>query len=281
LPQSTSNTTTIDASSKITLSDLKELFAYKDLVYFLVKRDVRIVYKQTILGFAWAVLQPLVSMVVFTIFFGKLAGFEKDMQEGTPYVLFSYVALVPWTYFSSALNASANSLVSEVNLLGKVYFPRVILPLIPVIARLVNFIISFAILVVLFLIYDWSPFANRIIYLPLMTGMLVFTVFGAGLWLSALTIEFRDTKFIINFLIQLLLFASPIIWPIKFIPEAYQTIYALNPLVGIIEGFREAIIGNSQMPWDLIKMSSLSSVVIFVSGLWYFKKREDYFADVA
>jgi len=204
-------------------------------------------------------------MVIFTLIFGKFAGLEDKLQDGIPYAVFSYVALVPWTYFSSALSASAGSLVSDSNLFSKVYFPRIIIPLTPIFAKLVDFFISLTILFILFAFYDLIPFANRLIYLPLLIGMMSFTALGAGLWLSALTIQYRDVQFLLGFLIQLLLFVSPVIWPISFIPDEYRLYYAINPMVGIIEGFREAIIGQYAMPWDLLKVGTASSIVLFIS----------------
>ena len=268
-------------NSKRPKLNLKDLFEYKDLLWFLVLRDIKIIYKQTVLGFAWAIIQPLATMVIFTLIFGKFAGLEKELPAGIPYAVFAYVALVPWTYFSTALSASANSLVADANLLSKVYFPRIIIPLTPVLAKLVDFFISLTILIILFAIFNITPYANRIIYLPLLIGMMGFTAMGAGLWLSALTLQYRDVRFLLSFIIQLLMFASPIIWPITLIPEKYRLIYALNPMVGIIEGFREAIIGKYAMPWDLLKMGTLSAVIIFVSGYIYFRRKESYFADVA
>jgi len=268
-------------SSKSAKLNFKDILEYKDLLWFLVIRDVKIIYKQTVLGFAWAIIQPLASMIIFTMIFGRFAGLEKELPPDIPYPVFAYVALVPWTYFSTALSASANSLVADSNLLSKVYFPRIIIPLTPVLAKLVDFFISLTILVILFAIFDITPYANRIIYLPLLIGMMGFTAMGAGLWLSALTLQYRDVRFLLSFIIQLLMFATPIIWPITLIPEKYRLVYALNPMVGIIEGFREAIIGKYAMPWDLLKMATLSSVILFITGYIYFRRKESYFADVA
>jgi len=261
--------------------NFKDILEYKDLLWFLVLRDVKIIYKQTVLGFAWAIIQPLAAMVIFTLIFGKFAGLEKELPQDIPYAVFAYVALVPWTYFSTALSASANSLVADANLLSKVYFPRIIIPLTPVLAKLVDFFISLTILVILFSIFNITPHANRVIYLPALIGMMGFTAMGAGLWLSALTLQYRDVRFLLSFIIQLLMFATPIIWPISLIPEKYRLFYAINPMVGIIEGFREAIIGRYSMPWDLLKVATLSSVILFVTGYIYFRSKENYFADMA
>jgi len=268
-------------NSKRPKLNLKDVLEYKDLLWFLVIRDVKIIYKQTVLGFAWAIIQPLAAMIIFTLIFGKFAGLEKELPVGIPYPVFAYVGLVPWTYFSTALSASANSLVADSNLLSKVYFPRIIIPLTPVLAKLVDFFISLTILIILFAIFNITPYANRIIYLPLLIGMMGFTAMGAGLWLSALTLQYRDVRFLLSFIIQLLVFATPIIWPITLIPEKYRLLYAINPMVGIIEGFREAIIGKYAMPWDLLKVGTLSALILFVTGYIYFRRKESYFADMA
>jgi len=275
------NKVIIDSKKNSLSINLKEVYEYKDLLRFLVLRDVKVVYKQTILGFGWAILQPFVAMVIFTIFFGKLAGIEDDIKNGIPYAVFTYVALVPWTYFSSALTASANSLVGGAHLFSKVYFPRIIIPLTPILAKLVDFFIAFLILIMLFSFYGLMPHANRIIYLPLLILIMSFTAFGAGLWLSAMAIKYRDIQFLLPFIVQTLMFASPIIWPVSYVPEEYRLLYAINPLVGVIEGFREAIIGTDQIPWDLIKVGSISAILLFFSGLFYFKRKESFFADVA
>lgn len=273
--------TIINSGQNSIKSELKEIFEYRDLLFFLVLRDVKVLYKQTILGFLWAIIQPLVAMILFTIFFGKFAGIEEKLEYGIPYAVFAYVALVPWTYLSSSLSASANSLVGSVGLINKVYFPRLFIPLTPILAKLVDFFISLTVLFILFGFYDILPFMNRIIYVPLLIGLMSFTAFGVGLWLSAMSMQYRDVKFILPFILQSLMFASPIIWPISFVPEEYQLIYSINPVVGIIEGFREAIIGVDAMPWDLLKVATASSSVIFISGLLYFRRMEGFFADVA
>ena len=272
--------TVIEPANTSLKKELRELLEYKDLLWFLVIRDVKVIYKQTILGFAWAIIQPLAAMIIFTIFFGKLAGIEDQIKDGIPYPVFAYVALVPWMYFQAALTGSANSLIGNTNLLSKVYFPRIIIPITPILAKLVDFSISLLVLFILFYAYGLIPFFNRIMYLPPLIVLMALTALGAGLWLSALSIQFRDVRFLLPFLIQLLMFASPIIWPVSFVPEEYQLIYAINPLVGIIEGFREAIIGQYEMPWDLIKVGTASSIILFLSGLFYFKRKENYFADV-
>jgi len=260
--------------------NIRETIEYKDLLLFLVLRDIKVIYKQTILGFSWAIIQPLAVMVIFTVIFGKLIGIEDRLENNVPYAVFSYIALVPWIYFSSALTASSNSLIGGANLLSKVYFPRIFIPLTPILAKLVDFTIALIILIFLLYFYGLVPHLNRIIYLPIFIFMMVFTAFGAGLWLSAMAIKYRDVRFLLPFISQLLMFATPIIWPMNIIPEKYHVAYALYPMVGVIEGFREAIIGTDQIPWDLIKMGCISSIFIFVTGIMYFKRKESYFADV-
>jgi len=270
----------IRAQKKWNFVGWKELLQYKDLLYFLVLRDVKAIYKQTVLGFGWAIVRPVGSMVVFTLIFGKLAGLENSLQGEIPYAVFSYVALIPWIYFSSSLSSSSSSLITGRGIFTKIYFPRIIIPLTPIIAKLVDFIISFAILIVLMLYYNLVPNIN-IVFLPLLVFLLICTALGLGLWLSALAIQYRDVQHLMQFVIQILMYSTPIIWPITLIPEKYHLIYGLYPMVGVIEGFRAALIGNIPMPWQLIGMGSITSFFILLSGIVYFTKKERIFADVA
>lgn len=261
--------------------DVRELWRYRDLLYFMVLRDITVIYKQTVMGFAWAIINPLFSMLVFSVVFGKLAGMAS---EGTPYPIFSYAALIPWTYFANTLNASGNSLVNNTAIFTKVYFPRLIIPLTPVLSKLADFVISFAFLVVFMVYYRFLPDWN-ILYLPILLLLMMITVAGLGMLLSALALQYRDVKFAITFVTPLLMYAAPVVFPASLIlekmgPLAYRC-YGLYPMAGVIEGFRSAILPGRQMPWMLIGMGSLSASFLFGLGLWYFKKTEGYFADVA
>lgn len=254
---------------------------YKDLLYFMVLRDVSVLYKQTILGFAWAVINPVFSMVVFTIVFGKLASVPSD---GIPYAIFSYTGLIPWTYFSGAMNASGNSLISTANIFTKVYFPRIIIPLTPVLSKLMDFIISFLILIVMLFYYRLMPGMN-ILFLPILIVIMIMTTAGIGMWLSALAIQYRDVKFAITFVTPLMMYAAPVVFPSSLILEKFgstaYTLYGLYPMVGVIEGFRAAFINTKMMPWDLILMGGVSASILFSTGLLFFSNLERKFADVA
>jgi lipopolysaccharide transport system permease protein len=257
--------------------DWRELYRYRDLFYFLVWRDVKIVYKQTILGFVWAIIRPVFSMIVFTIVFGKLA---KMPSDGVPYPIFTFAALVPWTYFSTAMVNSSNSLIQNVNMLTKVYFPRLVIPLTPVLAGLVDFAISFLILCALMAWYGFMPTIN-LIFLPIMLLLAILTAAGIGMWLSAMAIQYRDIKHASPFLAQILMYAAPVVWPVSLIPTQYRILYGLYPMAGVIEGFRSALLTATPMPWDLILSGALSAVAIALTGALYFRRIERIFADVA
>lgn len=281
LPPTRPSQTIIEPPRGWQLVDWRELFQYRDLFYFLVSRDVKVLYKQTVLGFAWAVIRPLFSMVVFTLIFGDLAQVSSD---GVPYAIFNYVALVPWLYFSTALNASALSLVNDSQMLTKVYFPRLVFPLTAVVAKLVDFAISFAISAVLMLWYRIPPTVD-VVFLPLLILLMVATAAGMGMWLSALAVQYRDVKHALPFLTQVMMYAAPVVWPVSLITERFgptaRLLYGLYPLAGVIEGFRSALLGTQPMPWDLIGMGSITAVFLLLSGALYFKRMEAIFADVA
>lgn len=264
----------------ITGTDVVELLHYRDLLYMMVKRDVTIIYKQTVLGFAWAIIKPVVQMLIFTIIFGKFAGMQNQIQGGIPYALFSFIALVPWTYFSSALTNATNSLVSAQVFITKVYFPRVIIPLTPIISKLVDFAIAFGIML-LMLVYYQIPLSPKVALIPLLTLIMVITSLGMGLWLSALSIQYRDISQMMAFLAQLLMYLAPVIWPITLLPEKYRLVYGLYPMVGVIEGFRACLLHTSPIPWDFIGMGSLTATLVLLTGLIYFRNKEKIFADVA
>jgi lipopolysaccharide transport system permease protein len=255
---------------------LRELWDRRELLYFLTWRDVKLRYKQTVLGAAWAIIQPLFSMVVFSIFFGRLA---KIPSEGVPYPIFSYAALVPWTFFANGLSQAANSLVGNADLLKKVYFPRLVIPISSVMAGVLDFVIAFAVLLGMMLYYGIIP-GVEVVWVPGFLALALVTSLGAGLWLSALNVEFRDVRYVVTFLIQVWLFATPVVYPSSLLPEPWRTVYGLNPMVGVIEGFRWALLGAGNPPGMMLALSSLVAITVFVSGALYFTWMERRFADV-
>jgi len=269
--------TIIEPKSGWQLVDWRELYQYRDLFRFLVWRGIKARYAQSVIGVGWAVIQPVFSMLLFTVVFGKLAQVASD---GVPYALFSFAALVPWTYFSNSVNEAAGSLVTNANMISKVYFPRLVLPMSCVLSKLVDFAISFAVLLLVMLGFGFLPTVN-FVFLPLLVILMMLSAAGLGMWLTALAVQYRDIKHSIGFVIQLLMYASPVVYPASLVPERYQWAYALNPLVGVIEGFRSALLGTRTMPWDLIAIGSCSAVFILLTGMLYFRRRERLFADVA
>jgi lipopolysaccharide transport system permease protein len=257
--------------------NLPELWDRRELVYFLMWRDIKVRYKQTALGAAWAVIQPFFTMIIFSIFFGRLASMPSD---GVPYPIFSYAALVPWTFFSYGLAQSANSLVGNANLIKKVYFPRLAIPLATVLSGGVDFAVAFVVLLGMMVYYGVVPTAN-VVFLPLLFLLAVVTSLGVGLWLSALNVQYRDVRYVVPFLTQFWLFATPIAYPSSLLEEKWQILYALNPMVGVVEGFRWALLGTDTAPGPLLAVSSLVAVLILVSGAFYFRHMETSFADVA
>lgn len=255
--------------------DLKELWEYRELLQTFVVRDVKVRYKQTALGATWAVIQPLFMMVVFTLFFGRLA---KIPSEGIPYPIFSYAALLPWTLFAEGLSRSTGSMISNAGIMTKVYFPRLILPLSSAISPLVDFTIAFVILLGMMLYFGFYPTVN-IICLPAFILLALATSLGVGLWLSALNVQYRDFQYTVPFLIQLWLFASPVVYPSTLLPEPYRIIYGLNPMAGVIEGFRWALLGTTP-PSSLMAVSIGVAIAILISGAFYFRRMEKTFADV-
>lgn len=255
---------------------LKELLDYRDLLIFLVIRDIKVKYKQTILGGLWAVIQPFFMMIIFTLFFGKLA---KIPSDGVPYPVFNFIAMVAWTYFSTAINNAGNSIVGSSNLISKVYFPRIFIPFTPVLAGLLDFLLAFVVLLGMLAYFHIYPSIFTFLILPLLIILMIFTTSGVGLVLAALNTKYRDIKFTIPFLVQFWMFASPIVYPTSMVPQKYRMIYALNPMTGIIEGLRACLIGGS-FPLDLILMSVAVSAIIFIMGLFYFKNVERFFADI-
>ncbi|MEJ2684987.1 MAG: ABC transporter permease [Candidatus Sulfobium sp.] len=255
---------------------LKELFEYRELLYFLIWRDIKVRYKQTVLGAAWAVIQPFFTMVVFTIFFGRLA---KIPSDGIPYPIFSYAALVPWTFFANGLNQGSNSLVSSANLIKKVYFPRLAIPVASVSAGIVDFVLAFIVLLVMMFYYGIFPTAH-VVWLPAFLLLALITSLGVSLWFSAMNVQFRDVRYVIPFLTQIWLFATPIAYPSSLLSEPWRTIYGINPMVGVVEGFRWALLGTNTAPGPAIAVSSMVSIAILVTGAFYFSYMEKTFADI-
>jgi len=272
----TQNTILIKPSNGWVSLNLNDLWEYRELLYFLSWRDIKVRYKQTALGAAWAIIQPFFTMVVFSLFFGKLAGIPSD---GVPYPLFCFAALVPWSFFSNGLNQSSNSLVGSSNLITKVYFPRLVIPLASVICGTLDFLISFIVLLGLMAFYGITPTMN-VFWLPFLLMLAFVTALGVGMWLSALNVQFRDVRYVVPFLTQLWLFATPIAYPSSLLPGQWRTIYGLNPMVGVVEGFRWALLGTNTAPGPVIIASSLAALAILVGGAFYFRRMEKTFADV-
>jgi lipopolysaccharide transport system permease protein len=256
---------------------LHELWEYRELLYFLTWRDVKVRYKQTVLGAAWAIIQPFMTMVVFSIFFGRLAGIKTD--AGMPYPVWSYTALVPWTFFANGLTQSANSLVTSANLLKKIYFPRLVIPISSVIAGVVDFVLAFVVLIGMMLVYGIVPTAN-VVFLPFFLLLAFTTSLGVGLWLSAMNVQFRDVRYTIPFLTQFWLFATPIAYPSSLLNDKWRIIYGLNPMAGVVEGFRWALLGSNDAPGLMIIISTLTALLLVISGTYYFRRMEKTFADV-
>ena len=255
---------------------LYEVWQYRELLYFLTWRDIKVRYKQTALGATWAIIQPFFTMVVFSLFFGKLAGVPSD---GIPYPIFSFAALVPWTFFAYGVNQSSNSLVSSANLMQKVYFPRLVIPLSSIISGAVDFLLAFLILIFMMIFYNIVPTLN-VVWLPLLLLLTIVTALGVGLWLSVLNVEYRDIRYAVPFITQFWLFATPIAYPSSLLPEPWRTLYGINPMAGVVEGFRWALLGTETAPGPVIIVSSLVSLVILVGGAFYFRRMEKTFADV-
>jgi len=256
--------------------DFKELWRYRELIYFLTWRDIKVRYKQAVLGIAWAILQPLMTMVIFTVIFGNLLG---TPSEGIPYPLFSLTALLPWQLFASALQRSSTSLVGNANLLTKIYFPRLAIPLASIFAALVDFLISFVVLIGVMVYYRYMPGWNAL-WVPLLVLLALLTALAVGLWLSALNVQYRDIQQIVPFLIQVWMYASPIVYPIETIPAGiWRWLYGLNPMVGVIQGFRWALLGGAPPDLTLV-ISGAMVLILLVSGLYYFRRMEKTFADI-
>jgi homopolymeric O-antigen transport system permease protein len=255
---------------------LRDLWEYRELLYFLTWRDIKVRYKQTALGAAWAIIQPFFTMVVFSLFFGHLA---KVPSDGIPYPIFSYAALVPWTFFANGLTQSSNSLVGSAQLITKVYFPRLVIPISTVISGVVDFALAFLVLLVMMLYYGVAPTAN-VLWLPFFLSLALIASLGVGLWLSALNVEYRDVRYVVPFITQFWMFATPIAYPSSLLSEPWRTLYGANPMAGVVEGFRWALLGAGAGPGPMIAISSAASLGVLIGGAFYFKRMEKNFADV-
>jgi len=255
--------------------DFKELVEYRDLFFFLVWRNIKVMYAQTILGFSWAILNPFFQIILFSVIFGKVAKLDTD---GIPYILFSTVAIIPWTYMSDAMTASSGSLVSGQNMLGKVYFPRLIFPLTSVLSKLVDFSISLLLLIAIMAYFHVEPTWN-LLFLPVLVIFMMILPAGIGMWLSALAIRYRDVKFAMSYLLRMLIYTAPIVYSASSIPDKYRFIYSLNPIVGVIEGYRACLLGTA-MPWEFIVPGLITSILLLISSAIYFKRMERVFVDV-
>ncbi len=256
---------------------LREIWQYRELLYFLIWRDIKVRYKQTIIGAAWAIIQPFMTMVVFSLFFGQLARVPSD---GVPYPIFSFAALVPWGFFSTGLTSASNSLVGSANLIQKIYFPRLVIPLASVVSGVVDFLLSFVVLILMMLAYHIVPTVN-VLWLPLLLLLAGVTALGVGLWLAALNVQFRDVRFVVPFLTQFWMFATPIAYPSSLIKnDLLRALYGLNPMTGVVEGFRWALLGTDTAPGPILLVSSTAAIVILIGGAFYFRRMERTFADV-
>jgi lipopolysaccharide transport system permease protein len=270
---------TIKPRSGWQVINVSEIIAYRDLFYFLIWRDMKVRYAQSVLGIGWAIIQPVFQTVIFTFIFGKGAGIKAP--HGWDYALFSFCATVPWSFFSTSLTEASGSLVSSAHMISKVYFPRLILPMTSVLGKLIDFAIAMSLLAATMGFYKHAPTMNAV-FLPVLVIMMFMSAAGLGMWLTALAIQYRDVRYGMGFAVQILMYASPVIYSTETsIPEHLRYLYAANPMVGVIEGFRASLLGGVDMPWALIGISALSSFILFTTGALYFRRMERHFADVA
>lgn len=268
--------TIIEPSSGWRAINLRELWRFRELLYFLTWRDVKVRYKQTAIGVVWAVLQPFLTMVIFSVLFGRLA---KIGSDNIPYPVFSYSGLLPWTFFASAINLAGLSLVANANMIAKIYFPRLLMPAAAVLAATLDFCIAFIVLLVMMLYYGITP-GLATFTLPLFLALAVITALGISLWLAALNVKYRDIRYVIPFLTQVWLFLTPVLYPSSMIPDKWRLVYGINPMSGVVEGFRWSLLGTEKAPGAMILVSVGVVIVLFVGGLFYFRRMEREFADV-
>jgi lipopolysaccharide transport system permease protein len=255
-----------------------ELWANRELLLFLVWRDIKVQYAQTALGAGWAVLQPLLTMLIFTVIFGRLA---KIPSDGVPYSVFTLAALIPWMYFSNAFSAASASLVNSSNLITKVYFPRLIIPIVSVLSGLVNFAVSCVVLAVMMIWYHVTPSLLALPMIPALLLLMIFTSTGVGCFLAAVYIQYRDVRQIVPFIVQIWMYVSPVVYPLSLVPERYRTLYSLNPMAGIIQTFRVVLLRTGEIPWGTLGISTIVGLALFLGGTLYYRRTEHLFADVA
>lgn len=255
---------------------LRELWEYRELIYFFAWRDIKVRYKQTVMGASWAIIQPFFTMVIFSLFFGRLA---KVPSDGLPYPIFSYAALVPWTFFANAITQASNSLVLSANMIKKIYFPRLSLPIATVLAGVIDFALAFLVLLGMMLYYGLVPTIN-ILWLPLFLLLALVASLGVSLWLAAMNVQFRDVRYMVPFLTQAWLFVTPIAYPSSLLSEPWRTVYGINPMAGVVDGFRWALLGTDTAPGPMMVVSVVVALILFVSGAFYFRQMEQSFADV-
>ena len=268
--------THIKPSSGWTPLNLKEIWEYRELIWIFIWRDLKVRYRQTVIGALWAIVQPFLTMVIFSIFFGRLG---KIPSDSIPYPIFSFAALVPWTFFANGINLASNSLVNNSDMIKKIYFPRLTMPFAAVLAGLVDFVLAFVILLGMMLYYGFIPTIN-ILWFPFFVLLAMTTALGVSLWFSAMNVQFRDVRYMIPFITQIWLFATPIAYPSSLLSEPWRTLYGLNPMVGVVEGFRWALLGTEAVPGMMFFVSFLVSFFILISGIYYFRRMEKVFADI-
>jgi lipopolysaccharide transport system permease protein len=268
--------TIIDSHGSWACIDFRELWDYRELLFFLALRDIKVRYKQTVFGIAWALIQPFFTMVVFSLFFGHLA---KIPSDGVPYPIFSYAALVPWSFFANAVSQASDSLVGSANLISKVYFPRILIPLAVMLSCLVDFFVAFSLIIGMMLYFHVIP-TLQVIWLPALLLLAIVTALGTGLWLSAMNVQFRDVRYSLPFLIQFWLFVTPVAYPSSLLPEPWRTLYGINPMAGVVEGFRWALLGTATAPSSIIAFSAAFAVIFVITGIYYFQRMERNFADI-
>lgn len=257
--------------------NLRELWAYRELLVFFTWRDIKVRYKQTVLGAAWAILQPVFTMIVFSFFFGRLA---KIPSDGIPYPIFSYTGLLPWTFFAGGLANAARSVVRDANLVKKVYFPRLIVPISSVIGGLPDFLLAFLVLLGMMVYYGIYPTGASIVWLPVFLLLALVTALGVGLWLAGLNAQYRDIGYVVPFLVQFWMYITPVIYPASLLDQPWRTVYGINPMVGVVEGFRWALLGKGNAPGPMMLLSAAMALAILISGAYYFRRLERTFADV-
>ena len=271
-------TIVIEPAAKWPSINGRELWANRELLLFLVWRDIKVQYAQTVLGVAWAVVQPVMTMLIFTLVFGRLA---KIPSDGVPYSVFTLAALIPWMYFSNAFSAASASLVNSSNLITKVYFPRLIIPIVSILSGLVNFAVSCVVLAIMMIWYRVTPSWVAVPMIPALLLLMILTATGVGCWLAAVYIQYRDVRQIVPFIVQIWMYVSPVVYPLSLVPERYRTLYALNPMAGIIQTFRVVLLRTGEIPWGTLGISTIVGLALFLSGTLYYRKTEHLFADVA